>query len=121
VNDCSWLRFKNLPVRCLPFATSEVTRSGIRKEMLLFALIFSCILLCFVSNVYFFAAKTILRQKGIKTSLFRGRVRDLPDFIEITSNEPDQQKRQGYRQVLVGMLISTFLFLVSAILLLSYA
>jgi hypothetical protein len=84
------------------------------------ALFFSCLILTFVCNFFFYAIKIVLHKNGYQTSLFWGYFSDIKDFLERIENEPDHQKRRNYRQLLIWLALSTLLFIAYALLLMAW-
>lgn len=84
------------------------------------ALIFTCLVLTFVSNFFFYTVKIVLRKNGYQTSFFWGYFSDIEDFLELIRNEPDQQKKQNYRRLLIWLVLSTLLFIANALLLMAW-
>lgn len=91
--------------------------SSLREEMLLkVALLISLTILALVSNIFFYAFKLILRRNGYRTNFLAiGFTSDISQIKELIRDEPDENKKQGYKRLLVYLVLSSALFLVNTV------
>jgi hypothetical protein len=77
------------------------------------------VLLAIIPHIFSYVFKRILRQNGYQSSFFLGSLYDLPNFIRLIRNEPDSRKRRRYKLVLTGTILSPFVFVIGAMVLIS--